>query len=299
MNVDANRRQVPMENDFSVFDRSGAFAVDLQGHVKEFAVKGLWGALKDFGCGDFEADAQISWFWRVAPTWAPQKSQADFNRYARERISDHVGYSRRRTIAWGVIDRLYDKAREDGVSFEEVIDAIRFLCPTQPFPTELCQENGRHVLIDLTKRDDSPKILKVDAEFWDVLQSLYPWERVENRIVKQIPVGSTTRGFDLRTLAFWRLYPDASREEREHGCEFHKPDPLDWSAENMYSKWREGPDFERYRDRFWGTPMEKRMLNGDMKIIGGKVIPAFDDNLLSNETWAHSKPTAHVLNDRK
>lgn len=288
-----------LENDFSVFDRSGAFAVDLQGHVKEFAVKGLWDALKSFGCGDFEADAQISWFWRVAPTWAPQKSQADFNRYARERISDHVGYSRRRAIAWGVIDKLYDKAREDCVRFEEVMNAIRFLCPTQPFPIELCQQNGRHVLVDLTKRGDAPKVLKVDSEFWDVLQSLYPWERVQNRIIKQIPVGTSTRDFDLRTLAFWRLYPDASREEREHGVEFHRPDPLDWTPENLYSKWRGGPDFERYRDRFWGTPMEKRMSNGDVKVIGGKVIPAFDDNLLSDEMLVHSTPTAHALNDRK
>lgn len=289
-----------LENDFSVFDRSGAFAVDLQGHVKEFAVKGLWDALKDFGCGDFEADAQIEWFWRVAPTWAPQKTQTDFNRYARERLSDHVGYSRRRAIAWGVIDRLYDRARQDGCTFEEVMSAIRFLCPTQPFPTELYQGNGRHVLVDLTKRGDAPKVLKVDSDFWVTLQALYPWERVENRIVKQIPVGSTTREFDLRTLAFWRLYPDASREEREHGVEFHKPDPLDWTAENLYSKWREGRLVTRYIDKFWRMPLEKCGANGDVRLVGsGNVIPAFDDNRLSDEMLAHSTPTAHVLNDRK
>lgn len=162
-------------------------AIDIKDeHVKHFAVFGLWNALCDFGVGQFESDRIIRWFWRTAPTWAPQSSQAAFNAYARERVSDYVGYTRRRADAWGVIDRLFDKARGDGVTFKECIDAVVFLCPTQPFPTERYRENGKHVLIDRIDEYFDSRLVGVDRSAYDAATPLQGLRRAANKALKAL-----------------------------------------------------------------------------------------------------------------
>jgi hypothetical protein len=225
-------------------------------HVTTFAFNGLWDALYDFGCGAFEADEYVRWFWRTAPTWKPKNSQAEFNTFARERLSDKVGYTRRRNKAWGVIDNLFYEAEEKGITFEQILDALRFLCPTEPmpFPTE---ERGGVTFIDVTQREDAPKILKVDTDFARLVVELYPWRREGNQLLKTIPIGSTSREFDLKQLAFWNLYRDAEKPEREHAIDFHDGDPLNWLRTNLFSNWREGWRAESKRNRFWKDPTEK------------------------------------------
>jgi hypothetical protein len=268
-------------------------------HVKDFAVRNLWSTLKDFGCGQFEADGHIEWFWKAARLWSPKNTQRDFDRYARERISDRVGYSRRQADAWGVIDRLFDKARYDGVTCEEVIKAVTFIVPTQPFPFEVF-ENDKIAIVDVTKRSDRPKLLKIDASFLPILRTLYPWERGDDSIVKQIPIGTTTRELNLVTLPFMLLYPDASWDEREHGMDFHVSDRLDWTANNIYSFWREGPRAVQFQDRFWRTPTERVNRNGDTVLVDLPCEVVIADNLeglpLAEEKPAKPTATASILN---
>jgi hypothetical protein len=274
-------------------------AIDIDNeHVKTFAVCGLWDALCDFGVGQFESDRVIKWYWKTAPTWAPQKSQAEFNRYARERVSDFVGYSRRRADAWGVIDRLFDDARQGQVSLEQVVGAIEFLCPTAEFPFPFIV-NAETTLIDLTKRADSPKILKVDTSFLPLLKRLYPWSREDDSLIKKIPIGSTERELNLVTLVFWMLYPDSEKDERDTAVSFHNGDRLDWRSSNVFSCWREGLLAKRYSDRFYNTPTEKRLPNGDVVLNDSpfsKVKSLDGIDKLGDLWFAKPTATAGILN---
>lgn len=262
-------------------------------HVKTFAVYGLWQALCDFGVGQFESDRIIRWYYKTAPTWSPKPSQSAFNRYARERVSDYVGYTRRRADARGVIDRLFDRARWDRVTFDECIDAVTLLCPTQPFSFGVV-ENRKVSIVDLTKRADSPRLLKVDASFLPLLKRLYPFMRTGDTVIKHIPVGNVIRDLNLLTLAFWILYPDASRDEREAGYDFHGADCLDWTSANLYSFWREGPRAAKYQDHFYGVPTEKVMPSGDVTLTDqpGSTVISTDDLRNATADPIFAKPTA-------
>jgi len=271
-------------------------------HVKTFAVYGLWNALRDFGVGQFESDRIINWYWRTAPTWTPKASQSEFNRYARERVSDYVGYTRRRVDAWGIIDRLFDDARQSTVTLAQVVNAVTFLTKTEPFPFDFVENRAEHnreaAIVDLTKRADSPKLLKVDATFLPLLKRLYPFERQDEAVIKTIPVGSTARELNLVMFVFWMLYPDSEKDERSTAVSFHNGDRLDWRASNVYSCWREGPQAKRFRDRFWRTPTEKVMPSGDIVLIDspGKVTRVDDIGKLGEQWFAKPTPTAGMLN---
>ena len=270
-------------------------------HVKNFAVYGLWQALCDFGVGQFESDRIISWYWKTAPTWAPKASQSDFNRYARERVSDFVGYTRRRADAWSTIDRLFDAARQGTVTLAQVINAVTFLTKTEPFPFEFV-ENRDVAIVDLTKRLDSPKLLKVDAAFLPLLKTLYPFERVDDAVIKRIPVGSTERELNLVSLVFWMLYPDAERDERRAAVSFHNGDRLDWRSSNVYSCWREGPQAARFRNRFWSIPTEKVLPSGDIILVeslGSKITSVDDIDKLGEQWFAKPTATANARNQAR
>ena len=232
-------------------------------HIKDFAVRSLWSTLKGFQCGPFEATDHIEWFWKTAPTWRPTSTQKEFDVYARERISDHVGYTRKRADAWHLIDELFADTRYDDIGLDRIVKAITLLVPTEPFPFDVF-ENGKTSIVDLTKRSDSPKLLKIDSTFLPILKELYPWERDDDSIIKRIPIGTVERELNLITLPFLLRYPDAERAEWEGGYDFHNPDRLDWTSGNLYSFWREGPRAAAFQDRFWGMPTERVNPNGDL-----------------------------------
>jgi hypothetical protein len=202
-------------------------------YVRTFAVFGLWGALSDFGCGEFESDPHIRWYWKTASKWPTQQSQREFNAYARKRLADRVGHSRRTVDASTIVDRLFDKARVTSVTFEEVITAVTTLVPTEPFPFEVVT-NRKTASVDLTQRADSPKVLKVNLSFLPVLKRLYPFRREDDVVVKPIPVGAASRELDLVTLAFWLRFPDAERHDRA-AIRFRDGNGLNWAAGNLSS----------------------------------------------------------------
>lgn len=214
--------------------------------IREFLLNGLWKALTDFSCGPFEASRHIEWFVRRAESWRPFKSQTAFNAYARERLADEVGYTRRRLEAHNVIARYFDKG--DDLKLDDVLDAVSFCSPTKPMPHPVF-ENLTTAIIDLTKRAGDDKFLKVEKDFLPTLIRLYPWERRESQVIKIIPVGGTTREFDLAILAFWFRHRNANRDEMREAVAFHSADRLDWTATNLYSRWREGLLAEKFRDR--------------------------------------------------
>jgi hypothetical protein len=117
-----------------------------------------------------------------------------------------------------------------------------------PFEVFENRENSK-AIIDVTQRKGCDAFLKVDLDFLPVLTRLYPWQRIDSEIVKTIPVGTTTREFNLRTLAFWFKYKNARRDEMAEASAFHSADRLDWGSGNLYSRWREGLLAERYKNR--------------------------------------------------
>lgn len=213
--------------------------------IREFAVKGLWKALTDFQCGEFEAASFISHFWEASRFWPAKNSQSDFNAYARDRISDKVGYTRRRNDALHVINRYFDK--ENLLTLDDVIEAIAFCAPTKPIPDEIVFKGKEAVIVDMSKRRGM--FLKVDSDFFPVLERLYPFERQDDKVIKVVPVGHSTREFDLSVLAFWFKYRNARRDEMQRAIAFHSADRLDWTKGNLYSRWREGLLAERYAGR--------------------------------------------------
>jgi hypothetical protein len=125
-------------------------------------------------------------------------------------LSDKIGYTRKRNRAWGIVDALFEK--ESDVTFKEVIDALKFLVPTQQMTFET-YENGEVTLVDLGQR-----ILKINTNFMPLMTVLFPWEQNGEQIIKRVPVGSRSREFDLAQLAFWNLYGDAEKPEREQAA---------------------------------------------------------------------------------
>jgi hypothetical protein len=208
-------------------------------YIKTFAVFKLVPTLEKFKCGMFEIEGQVGWYWRTALTWAKQATQSDFDAYATKRLSDHVGYSRRHAESCGVIDRLFDKAMFAQCEFEEVIAAMAFLTDSKEIPADLVEQRDATTFIDLTARIDSPKILKVDNDFFPVLNRLWTFERQDDVVLKKIPVGVVTREFNLRRLAFWFQHKDVTLVELNEALETRNGDLLDWRRENMFSTWAE------------------------------------------------------------
>lgn len=239
--------------------------------IKEFAIFGLLRTLEDFGVGPFEGARVAEWYWRVSRSWPRKQSQGEFNCYARARISDFVGYTRRRADAFHIVERLFDKARFMGTTLDEVIDAVTFLAKTEPLPAEMVFENGDVAIIDLTQRKDSPKLLKVDADFLPTLKRLYPFERVDDIVVKNIPVGETsTRGFSLVKLAWWSQNTTTTLEEMDRAIAFRDGDRLNWTRGNLYSIWQ-----ARAEARDSGVPAELkewRDANGDTRMVPGQYV---------------------------
>ena len=228
------------------FDRTNPNFNFIREFGSDFSPNGLWKSLMDFGCGPFEASRYVEWFWRRSESWRPFPSQTAFTQYARERLSDEVGYTRRKLDAESVIDQFFDKGSD--LKFDDVMTAVTFCSPTRPMPFAV-YENATAAIVDVTKRAGDDKFLKVERDFLPTLIRLYPWERRESSIVKEIPVGSLTREFDLAALAFWFKYRNAGRSELAEAVTFHSADRLDWTAKNLYSRWREGLLAEKYAGR--------------------------------------------------
>ena len=170
--------------------------------IRVFLMDKIYSTLTEFECGDFEASRFIKWFCEASRFWPEKKSQAEFDAYARERLSDKVGWSRRQQDAFNVIDRYFDKG--DTLTLDDIIAAVHFCAKPEPMPLKIVH-NADAVIIDLPRqsRQKKDRLLKVDASFWPTLELLYPWERVEDTVVKFVPVGSVVREFDLVKLAFW------------------------------------------------------------------------------------------------
>lgn len=271
-------------------------AIDAEEFVKEFAVFGLARCLEDFGVGSFEGNGIAEWFWKTARSWPRKATQSEFNKYARARISDHVGFSRKRADACFVVNSLFDKARFQHVDLDQIVDAIVFLSKTEPIPSEKIIGNGTTTLLDLTRRTDSPKVLKVGADFFPVLQRLYPFERVDDAVVKSLPVGDTsTREFSLVKLAWWFQFPNTTKDEMDNAIRFVDGDRLNWTTGNLFSKWREAA--ARHDAGVPAEYPEFRDANGDTRTLPNEYAPLFDGSAgLSPDAPAQATKTATALN---
>jgi len=223
--------------------------------IRTFLVARIYSTLTEFECGDFESSRFIQWFCEASRFWPEKKSQAEFDAYARERLSDKVGWSRRQQNAFNVIDRYFDKG--DTLTLDDIIAAVHFCAKPEPMPHKIVH-NADAVIVDLPRqsRQKKDRLLKVDAAFWPTLELLYPWTRIEDSVIKFVPVGSVVREFDVVKLAFWFKYRNADRDEREMALAFHNADPLDWTDQNLYSRWREGRFAERYASRVDPLPRD-------------------------------------------
>lgn len=205
-------------------------------YAKTFAIFGLAKTLDDFGIGSFEQTKVIEWFWRNSSQWHAQTSQEAFNKYARARISDFVGYSRRRQASFGIVDKLFDRAKFNEVTLPEVLDAVTFLTKTQAIPPGMVVENGDVTIVDLTLRADSPKLLKVDKDFFPSLERVFPFERIDDIVVKSIPIGETaSREFRLIELCWWSQNPTTTFDEMKNAIATRNGDRLDWRRANLFS----------------------------------------------------------------
>jgi hypothetical protein len=209
--------------------------LDTSEHLKTFAIFSLSNVLAEFGVGAFESDSVIRWFYQTAPTWPRKSTQIEFNKYARERVSDRVGYTRRRADACTIVDRLFDKAATLGATFDEVMDAITLLAKPEELPASMIDERGTETFVDLTKRADSPKVIRMDTEFLQVLRRLCPFEREDDVVIKCIPIGTIIREYPLRKLAFWCQHRDTSKAELD-SLIARNGDPLDWRRVNLSSR---------------------------------------------------------------
>jgi hypothetical protein len=216
--------------------------------VSNFAIFRLHFVLADFGVGQFEGETVIKWFWKTAGTWPNQPSQESFDRYARRRIADHVGYTRRYLDACSVVGRLYDKAHEDGVTFNEVMEAIEFLAKPEEIPVSSIFTNGDRAILDLTKRTDFPKLIKVDTSFLPTMGKLWPVDIVrvgrKDVVMKRVPVGSIVRDVPIRKLVFGEKHQSVGLLEMDEAIESRNGDPLDLRVANLYSAWEEETIFQ-------------------------------------------------------
>jgi hypothetical protein len=227
--------------------------------IRVFLMDKITQTLRDFGCGDFESSRFIQWFCEASRFWPEKKSQEEFDRYARERLSDKVGYTRRQHDAFNILDQYFGK--EDLLAFEDIIAAIHFCSPQELVPhTVFRNEVTGDVIVDLPRQPKQKKdrLLKVDAALWPTLELIYPWERIDDTIVKSVRVGGVFREFDVVKLAFWFRYRHATKEERDTAIAFHSADTLDWTASNLYSRWREGLFAERRKT--WILPENNQII---------------------------------------
>ena len=256
-------------------------------HVKTFAMDGFLRAAQEFGVGPFEMATLAEWYWRTAPTWPAKATQPEFDRYARARVSDKVGYSRKRADAFSMVDRLFDKARFNGVTLTEILDAVSVLTKHEEMPWPVI-ENGSTSLVGVTKRSDNPKILKVDSEFLPVLKQLYPWERVDDTIVKHIPSGETsTREFPLIRFAWWLQHPNTTLAEMTTAVTFRSADRLDWTSTNLYSQWREKA--QQFQSAVPAEVPENRDSHGDVR-LGPSEYVGMSEGLSEGLALGHDLP---------
>jgi hypothetical protein len=264
--------------------------------IREFLISKLNRTLLDFECSEFESSRFIQWFYTVCRFWPEKKSQEDFDRYARERLSDKVGYTRRRADAFKIIDQYFDKG--DLLNFDDIVAAVHFCAKPEKIPHGVFH-NGDAAIVDLPKQPKQKKdrLLKVDATFWPTLELLYPWSRVEDTIIKLVPMGSTVREFDLVKLAFWFKYRNANRDERDRALAFHNADPLDWTDKNLYSRWREGRFAERFANRVDPLPVDSGVIpTFDArygKLVDGKWMPPTAHSC-PPVAWVKTKSTSRV-----
>jgi hypothetical protein len=223
--------------------------------IRTFLMERIHQTLTEFECGDFESSRFIEWFCEASRFWPEKKSQAEFDAYARERLSDKVGFTRRKQDAFNILDRFFDKG--DDLTLDDIIAAIRF-CAKPGMMPHAVQHNAEVCIIDLPKQPKQKRdyMLKADAVFLPTLELLYPWQRVGDSVVKFVPTGSLIREFHLEQLAFWFKYRNCSREEMREALAFHSADRLDWSSKNLYSRWREGLLAERYAKRVDPVPVD-------------------------------------------
>jgi len=207
---------------------------DVSQFVKDFLVAGLHNTLVEYGCGPFEIDAHIEWYWKESKFWRAA-TYPEFVTVARKKLSDRLGYTKRRNEAATTVARLFDKAMYMQVSIDDVVAAVNTLAPTEPMPNEIFT-NEHAAIVDVTSRPTTPRLLKVEADFLSTLQKLYPWRREDDRIVKSIP---TSRDVDLCVFAFWKIHPDMSPREFEVARVFRNGDRLDWTRDNLRSRWRD------------------------------------------------------------
>jgi hypothetical protein len=200
----------------------------------------------------------VNWYWSNCKTWKAT-TYAEFVAVARKKLRDHLGYTQKYNEAASTVGRLFDKARFSSVEFDDVITAITFLAPTQPMPNEVFT-NDRAAVVDVTLRESSPRILRVDADFLPTLRQLYPFRREGDQILKTIP---TAPVLDLNFLAFWRLYPDMTLRDFEYDRVFRNGDKLDWCATNMRSRRREKA--ELLRGAVPNEYMEPRTADGSVR----------------------------------
>jgi hypothetical protein len=231
--------------------------------IRTFLIGKMYPTLTEFECGDFESSRFIQWFCEASRFWPVKSSQAEFDAYARQRLKDKVGYSRRQQDAFNIIDRYFDKG--DLLTFDDIVAAVHFCAKQESCPHGVMY-NGDTVIVDLPRQRKQKRdyMLKVDAVFWPTMEMLYPWQRIQDTVVKFVPVGATVREFDMVKLAFWFRYRNASRDERDNAMEFHSADYFDWTTANLYSRWREGLLAEKFANRVNPLPSD------------GGVVPTFD-----------------------
>jgi hypothetical protein len=236
-----------------------ALKPDVSKFAKDFLVKGLYETLIEFGCGPFELDAHIDWFWHEHKFWKAT-TFAEFVTVARKRLSDRLGYTKRRNVAATTVARLFDKALYMPVTLDDVVHSLTVLAPTQKMPNEVFA-NDRAAIVDVTSRPSSPRLLKVEADFLPILEKLFPWRREDDRIVKTVP--GAPRDLDINVLAFWRLFPDTTPQEIETARVFRNGDKLDWTQGNLRSKWRDAA--ERQKAAVPAEYMEPSTADGSVR----------------------------------
>jgi hypothetical protein len=236
-----------------------ALQPDVSNFAKDFLVAGLHNTLVEYGCGPFETDAHIEWYWKESKFWKAA-TYPEFVAVARKKLSDRLGYTKRRNEAATTIARLFDRAMYMQVNLDDVIAAVNTLAPTEPMPNKFI-ENDAYAIVDVTLRESSPRVLRVERDFLPMLERLYPWRRDDDRVVKTIP--TAPRPLDLNILAFWRLHPDTTPSEIEHARVFRNGDHLDWTRSNLRSKWRDTA--ERQKDVVPAEYMEPRTADGSVR----------------------------------
>jgi hypothetical protein len=246
---------------------------------RDFLTEHLYSTLIAYGCGQFEIDTHVDWFWKSSIAWRAT-TYPEFVVLARKKLSDHLGYTERRRDAETTISRLFDKAIFMPVTLTEAVDAVVLLVPTQPMPNQTF-ETDRHAIVDVSWGTDSQlRLLKIDRDFLPTLRRLYPWRLERGEIVKDIP--GKAEPFDVSQLAFWHNHADTNRDELRFGRVFLNGDPLDWTRANLRSEWR--LNAEQHQT---GVPAEFKEYPGP----GGST-RMFNRNHISLPDWLNNRGLA-------